>query len=386
MLVVAAAVGALFLLLLQLLRLAQRDPLEAPLVLQAGVGVFLLAAAIGCGWRARWYGDWDAALIWNLHARYLTTANWQALFEPGISGNNTYPYGLPGFVALLWRISGSFSPVAPLLAALIPTLAIPMLVVLQQQKAGIKALLLIAFSFLSYRYFFALGIAQYADIQIAFQLLLLFIVFGRYRQTGFRKYLVLTGALCGALCWTKMEGFLLSGLFLLAHVRAFVRKPVSFLYLLPGVLPFAVFWWVLQNTGIPQSPLLVSGKILVAHFSDGTRLWETVRLYAGVLFSQHYRFLILWLLYAILLVYRRRFFPASFCFISSAVLAYFLLYWLLVTTDLSWNITTSLPRLLLQLYPTLAFLTAGELAVTNAAPTSHPSAASAQSGKDGYDR
>ncbi len=384
MLALVGATGALFLLLWHLLRLRQKDPIEAPPALQVGIGIFLLVAAIGCGLRARWYGDWDAALIWNLHARYLTTPDWKVIFEPGISGNNTYPYGLPGFVALLWRAVGSFSPVVPLLAALIPTLAIPALVVLQRQKAGWKGALLIALSFLTYRYYFALGLTQYADIQIAFQLLLLFIVFSRYRQTGFRKYLALAGALCGALCWTKMEGFLLSGIFLLTHVRVFTRKPAAMLYLLSGLLPFVLFWWVLKAAGIPHSPLLISGKLLLAHLSDGGRFWETMHLYGEVLFVRHYRFLILLLLYAALWVRRRRRFPAGFAFISGAVLAYFLLYWLLVTTDLGWNITTSLPRLLLQLYPTLVFLTVG--ALQPASSTTHPSAASGQSGRDGCGR
>lgn len=364
--IIAAVTSALFFVLWQLLRLQQKDPLEAPFGLQIGIVVFLFVAAIACGLRARWYGDWDAAIIWNLHARHLTTPGWKAIFEPGISGNNAYPYGLSGFIALLWRISGHFSPVVPLLAALIPTLAIPVLVVLQQQKAGLKSLLLIGISFLSFRYYFALGMAQYADIQIAFLLLLLFIVFGRYRQTGFRKYLLLAGALCGALCWTKMEGFLLSGLFLLTHIRPLARKPVTFLYLLPGWLPFAVFWWVLQDAGIPRSSLLVSGKVIIAHLSDSARLWKTTRLYAEVMFAQHYRFLVLWLLYVVLLGGRRPFFSAGFAFIGSTVLAYFLLYWLLVTTALGWNIATSLPRLLLQLYPALVFLVAGKMAPTDA--------------------
>src|SRR4028118_2044434 len=80
----------------------------------------------------RRYGDFDAALIWNLHARHLAQpGHWRALYESGASGNAAYPFGLPALVALGWRMLGSFSPVVPFLIAVLPTVCIPVMVFLQ---------------------------------------------------------------------------------------------------------------------------------------------------------------------------------------------------------------------------------------------------------------
>ena len=76
------------------------------LLLLAGIG----AISAICAFLARRYGDWDAALIWNLHARHLAAGDgWRSIYEPGASGNAAYPFGLPATIAATWRLLGSQS-------------------------------------------------------------------------------------------------------------------------------------------------------------------------------------------------------------------------------------------------------------------------------------
>ncbi len=380
---VAIIIPALSGLVFCIRRLWQADaqPAFRPWV-EWGALSFLLLGAVGCGLRARAYGDWDAALIWNLHARYLTTPDWKLIFQPGISGNSAYPFGLPGAVAFGWRLTGNFTPLVPFLIALLPTLCIPVVVLLQTGRPTLKRLLLIGLSFLTYRYYFALGLTQYADIQIAFLLLLLFVVADRLRQTGIKGYWMVMGLLCGALCWTKMEGILLSGLFLLFHLSDFRKSPAGLGNLLIGLSPFAVFWLLFKMQGALPSPLWVTASVILEHATDGHRLRLVGQYFFQVLSKEHFRFLILM---ALLIGLQKKSFSPGLHFILTTTVSYFLIYWLLVTTALDWNIFTSLPRLLLQLYPSLVFLTARAIGPP-ALSTNHRFAASLQSGTDDCSR
>lgn len=366
---------------LRRLWLADNQPIPSPGVTRAAL-LFLLLGAVGCGLRARAYGDWDAALIWNLHARYLTTPDWKIIFQPGISGNNAYPFGLPGAVAFGWQLWGRFTPVVPFLIALLPTLSIPVVVLLQTGIPTLKRLLLIGLSFLTYRYYFALGLTQYADIQIAALLLLLFVVADRLRQTGIKGYWMVMGLLCGALAWTKVEGALLAGWFLLFHLFYFPKSLAGLGKLLAGISPFAFFWILFKAQGAPPSPLWISPGIILEHATDGQRMQHVGHYFLQVVLAEHFRLLVL---LALLFGWRPKGFSPGGWFFFAAMASYFLIYWLLVTTALDWNIFTSLPRLLLQLYPSLVFLTAQAIGPT-ASPTNRPSAGFAQSGRDGCGR
>lgn len=361
--------------------LADNQPVSGPWVEGAAL-IFLLLGAVGCGLRARAYGDWDAALIWNLHARYLTTSDWKIIFQPGISGNNAYPFGLPGAVAFGWRLWGSFTPLVPFLIALLSTLSIPVVVLLQAGKGSLKRLLLIGLSFLTYRYYFALGLTQYADIQIAALLLLLFVMADRLRQTGIQGYWLVMGMLSGALAWTKVEGVLLAGLFLLFHLPDFRKSLAELRRFLLGVSPFALFWILFKTQGAPPSPLWVPASIMLEHATDGHQLRLVGQYFLEVVLWQHLRLIIL---LALLIGLRKKSFSPGRNFMLAATASYFLIYWLLVTTALDWNIFTSLPRLLLQLYPSLVFLTAQAIGPP-ASPTNRPSAGFVQSEKDDCDR
>jgi hypothetical protein len=306
----------------------------------------------------RRYGDFDAALIWNLHARHLTNGErWRSVFIEGASGNAAYPYGLPALVAFGWRLVGGFSPVVPYALALLPTVCIPVMIYLQTSTRSliIGAGVLAAFGL--YPYYIALGLDQYADIQIAWLLLLTAVCIQRRRVTGNQTYALSTGLLLGALCWTKYEGILLAGCVLLWHIPL-LRHRKTLLLLLLGVTPFAVAWVILRQAGAPPSPLVQGFESMWLRVSDASRYGLVARQFWDVSTGVLAPFAILMIAYPALSLRARLCLSPLYGTICTAVFGYVAVYLLLVTTDLDWNLRFSLPRLLLQLYPTLVFITA----------------------------
>ena len=72
-------------------------------------------------------GEWDAWAMWNLHARFLFQPGqvWQAMFDPALEAltHPDYPLLTPAMIALSWRALGRISTLAPIVTALIFTLA-----------------------------------------------------------------------------------------------------------------------------------------------------------------------------------------------------------------------------------------------------------------------
>jgi hypothetical protein len=77
------------------------------------------------------YGDWDALMIWNLHAKFLLAGKeyWQNIFFNYLFWSHPdYPLLLSGFIASLWRVLAFPAPAVPAMVALFFFLATALLV------------------------------------------------------------------------------------------------------------------------------------------------------------------------------------------------------------------------------------------------------------------
>ena len=323
------------------------------LLLLAGIA-FLTAA---CAFLSRRYGDWDAALIWNLHARYLATGDgWRSIYEPGASGNAAYPMGLPSSIALLWRVLGSDNPTVPFFAALLPTLGIPVVIFLEGARGKFWVSLTVLPLFAFHRYYLALGLDQYADIQVAWPWLLAAVCMNRAHISRKTDYWFASGLLLGALCWTKWEGILLSVCLLAPWAAYFLRNRRALLLLLLGLTPFVLTITMFLRTGPPEAPLLTDLAGIATRMGNGERYRIIGRAFTNEVFGRHWPFATLLVATPILLQkWADRFAKRMYISVVGAVVGYAAVYLLLVSTDLEWNLQFSLARLLLQVYPVAVF-------------------------------
>jgi hypothetical protein len=190
------------------------------------------------------HGGWDAWMTWNLHARFLFRGgeNWQVMVsEASPLRHPDYPMLLPSLVARSWSYAGEESTAAPVLLALLFTLAVlgivcSALAVLRTRSQGYLAGLVL----LSTPFFVAHGASQYADIPVALYLVATLALLLLHERHGADTsgYLVLAGLAAGLAAWTKNEGWLFLAT-LVAARGLVVGRALGWRRLLGEARPFA---------------------------------------------------------------------------------------------------------------------------------------------------
>lgn len=317
------------------------------------------------------HGDWDAWAIWNQHARFLYRGGddaWRDFVSIAWSQPD-YPLLLPASVARVWAYTGHESTLGPALIAIVFGIATVALVVttLEGQYRWIAGMLVLgAATFLTQ------VPSQCADVPLAcFIVATLAVTFGdvlRSPTPDPRIPTVMAGATSAMAAWTKNEGVIFVLLMLIVAVVAALRSPAEaghygrgrrLLWFLVGAAPIliAVAWFKLA---LAPASGLVEGQSLTVIL---TRLLDPAR-HATVLglMAQHAMrwsapiafavFPIMSLAAAGMAVRVGGAVRVMAIVLGVMLASYYVVY---VTTpfDITWHVTASVDRLLVQLWPAL---------------------------------
>jgi hypothetical protein len=316
------------------------------------------------------HGDWDAWAIWNQHARFLYRGGdgaWRDFFSIGWSQPD-YPLLLPASVARVWAYAGHESTLGPILIAIGFGMACVTLVVTALEGHGrwiAGALMLGATTFLTQ------VPSQCADVPLAcFIVATLAVTFGdvlRAPDPGSRAPALVAGATSAMAAWTKNEGVVFVLLMLLVAVVAATRGPAKaghyvrskLLWSIAGAVPIfvAVVWFKLA---LAPASGLVEGQSLTVLF---TRLADPGRhLTVLALMAQHamrwsapiaMAILPIVSLIAVWLAVRVGGAVRVMTSVLGLMLASYYLVYVTTPFDITWHVSTSIDRLLVQLWPAL---------------------------------
>lgn len=312
-------------------------------------------------------GGWDAWMIWNLRARFLSRADdLRTAFSPRMSflSHQDYPWLLPGAVAQAFGQLGESRSVAAGIAALFGLLAVGVVVLAVAREHGARWGLLAGLAVATFPCFATFASNQQSDVPLGMYLALSAALLASARS---RREVALAGFAAGLGIWTKNEGALYAaclGVAFLWRTRD-LRGALSFA---AGALPCAALlaWFKLGFASPNDLAAFSTRESIAAHAFDLQRWGElflmTLR---RVVYFQDFA---LWLLaqaLLLLLFVRKR--PASVLgtalFLACA--AYGPIY-ALQPHPLDWIFRTSADRIVIQIWPAAVLATLPALARTTA--------------------
>jgi len=316
------------------------------------------------------HGGYDATAIWNSRARFFYLSERPLNVLPYLVSPD-YPVVLPGLIARGWQYSRTNTVIVPIFLALFFTAASVLVLTSGLRLIVSRSTALLAGCMaLGTPFFLDAGVSQYADIAMCFFITssTVLLSIADATESGAMGLPLLAGLSAGFAAATKNEG----NLFVLAMVLAQLCllfwnrrwkadgiRLVRFLIgLVPGLLALAAF-----KAKSPMPNVLFSNmtlKTIVSAIGDEHRHFSVLKgfgrdlLFFGDWWINPLFFMIL---YAILLRIAqpgKRFsrhwqFPAAVLVIM--ICGYYGVY-LFSPYPLDWHIQSSLPRLLVQLWPT----------------------------------
>ena len=321
------------------------------------------------------HGDWDAWAIWNMKARFMARGGgaWRAGLAYPVP-HPDYPLLVPGAVAREWIYLKQEARLAPAIIASVFTAAT---VVLASScvflRRGRRLGLLAAILLLGTPYLIAYGTSQCADVPVGFFLLAalaLLTISDHSDQIPRRGTLLLAGLALGLGAWTKDEGILYLVCVVLAHglVAASQRglrvAMVEAASLVTGASPLLAILAHHRAT-VPASWLFShqSADAFTTRALDAGRYrkigWYVLHIVPDL---GGWSISVLVLLVLCALAWGLHIEPEdrvtakrTALVLGFALLGLFGVY-LASPSDLDWQLPTSLPRLLIQLWPSAVVL------------------------------
>lgn len=347
-------------------------------VAMAGVVAGLAVAAFLVFSRIAPHGEWDAWAIWNLRARFLfrTGSAWRDSFSPLLASSHPdYPLLLPLSVARSWFYSGSDQPVFPITVAFLFTFGTIALVgTALWRLRGAAQGALAAGTLLAAAGFIRAGATQYADVPLSFfaagALLCLALAEREQRQGS----LLLAGFCAGLAAWTKNEGLLFAGALLVGRAAGLLKSGQArelgreaLLLLAGAALPLAALGAFKIGLAPPTDVVtgVASGGV-GGRLADPGRIWLVLYTFGEQFWKLGNATISVVLLLPVAWFCLGRWKDASPALLTTGLttilltLLGFAAVYLSSPNDLSWYMGTSLPRLLVQLWPlavALFFLT-----------------------------
>lgn len=336
--------------------------------------VCVLAAALAVCAREP-HGAGDASGIWNLIARFIYRGGdvWADALAHYLNWTHPdYPLLVPLSVARLWTYGGE-TPFAPALLGLLFMLGTLGLLVSSVSLLGTRTQgYLAGLVLLEPVFFYRTATFQYADTPLGFFLLATLVLFCLYdRAPDGYGLLLLAGMTAGFAAWTKNEGLLMlvsiaaGRLVALAASRRLRTRPRHLVYFAAGAAPVLLAVLYFKAAIAPVNDLVAGqgARATAERLLDFSRyvliLKAVVNQFTG--FSNWYLHpTYMLVVYAWLLGVKRERAGRLALLTPAAVLGfisagYFFIY---VTTprDLEWQLTFSLDRLLIQLWPSFVLL------------------------------
>ena len=316
------------------------------------------------------HGGWDAWSTWTMRAQFMDGPNWRAAlalenYNPG------YPLLLPASISRLWQYTRtSYSSLSPMIIAAVFAGATVLLLctslsVLRSRGQGLLAGTLL----LGTPLYVAQTAAQYADIPFGFFVLATLVLGSLFNACKAAPGLLsIAGVTCGLACWTKTEGWffviaVLIGRFAFPGARfgaRDVRRQMLFFFI--GLIPVMFVILVFKITVGGHNGMLNGGVhgSIVRVFTP-SRYMQTGRAFVRTLLPKGFgSWVVPITAFYGLLVGRATNSDPSLLVPPSLTLvimlaAYFLVY-ILTPYPLAWHLETSLSRLLLQLWPSMLFV------------------------------
>lgn len=325
------------------------------------------------------HGHWDAWAIWNLHARWIARGGDDWLGFLSLEGGQpSYPLLLPAAIAEIWLATGHESVAVPIgVGAFFAVATVGLLVSALAATRTLGVGLVGGIALLATPQLVVQAAAQQADVPLGFFALATAVCLHRaLAASGRRHALLLAGAGAGLAAWTKDEGWLLvavSGVVLTAHslltdgFRAALRRIAWFA---AGLAPIALVAGSFKLWLAPQGWLTKSSTQaeMLARVTDFARAGEIAAAFVrgilelGRLFERAPLLLsvpVLLLLYPWVVTrrpsLRRDSAALAVLALVGGVLAGYAGVYLVTPKQLDWQLTTSLSRLLLQIWPAALF-------------------------------
>jgi len=342
-----------------------RDQSRETWLLPAAFGVIAIVALVAtiAAAEAAPHGDWDAWAIWNLHARFLFRGGagdaWRGFFSIAWSQPD-YPLLLPASVARVWAYAGHESTLGPILIAVgfgiaCVTLAVTTIGGRHGWIAG--ALMLGATTFL------AQVPSQCADVPLAcFIVATLAVTFGdvfRVPDPGARGPAVIAGAASAMAAWTKNEGVIFVLLLFLIAVIVAVRRRDGrqLLWSIAGATPILIVAVGFKLALAPSSGL-VEGQslaVILTRLMDPDRHMTVLGLMAqhAMSWSAPFAFAVFPIvsLVAAWMAVRMGGVVRVMATVLGLMLASYYVVYVTTPFDITWHVSTSIDRLLVQLWP-----------------------------------
>lgn len=339
----------------------------------AALGALVL---LGVAARAFWlhaglhpHGEWDAWAIWNLRARALLRGapDWASIFSSQLAWSNVdYPLLLPLTVARLWAFEGAERTIVPAVVAFtfFASTVATVSVLVGQARGWVSGLLSGAALVAPYTYVFQ-GSCQCADVPLAQYVLVAVASGAMARQAGATGSLIaVAGTAAGLAAWTKNEGQVLLVLMLVSIVtwpRGERWRSWRWFGAGAAVPLGALLWFKLRLA--PDNYLFTPGSLagLVERLRDADR-WTLIRAHLGTLVPSWGEtpggaLLILGIVVLLTARVDRRALPrAAFGLAVLGVTASgYVFVYAITPLPLEWQILTSFPRLMVQLWPALVW-------------------------------
>lgn len=318
------------------------------------------------------HGTWDAVAFWNTRARLLFRAgeHWKDVFNLLGGVHADYPFLLPDTVVRFWSYAGRETIIAAPLAAFLFTFAtIGLLVISLSFLRGRTQGLIGGLFILSTPFFISHGASQYADVPFGFYVLaaIALVNISDEFAGANRGLLALAGLMAGLAAWTKNEGllFLVSlvvGLIVIELWRArSIRFGRGVLAFAGGALPVLMIAFYFKAIATTNNDLVAGqGAQSLRQLADLSRYNAIFNAVLEQVLALNSIPLALLALYAFFLkgepVQLKRTGLAASTLALSLMLAGYGIVFLTTPYDLAWHLGSSLDRLLLQLWPSVIFI------------------------------
>ncbi len=335
-----------------------------------GAGLIFFALDFQAASNANPAGEWDAMSIWNLRAHYLSSGDnlWRRAVSAELGGKMTgsahpgYPLFLSGFIGLQWSASGNFDEAAPIATSFLFAAGALMLLGASLASRKSPALGLLAWLvLLASEVFASQAAAQYSDLLQGLAFLSALVLLDAATEHAEPRVLAAAGLAIGLACWIKNEGlpFALAAVCVAAW-RFGPRVVWLGIGALPGVLATAALKLFVAQGSEAVFPHTVGEAM--EKIAGAGRWWQAALGFAKAVYDAGN----LWshpVLLAALLAVALRFVPLTevrermwlLLPIAATAAAEYGLY-LVTTADLNWHISTSVSRLVAQLWPSLIWL------------------------------
>lgn len=346
----------------------------------AGVGVVCISLSFSESTATNPNGEWDAFSIWNVRAKYLAGGSpaWRNAFGGNLAAGMTgaahpgYPLLLSASIARVWTLTGApfdstTSDAAPAAISLLFALAAYGLLAGALASAvgemfGWLALLVL----IATEAFATQAASQYADLPLAFFILATIAVAAAAERAGWPPgLLALTGLVAGLAAFTKNEGlpFLLLTAIVILWRAPKSKRMIAVGWLLLGAVPGVIATLAVKMLAQGTEAVFPKSAAQALHQIVDPSRWMQI---LGS-FTRHFGELGVWWAHPLLLIVvlavvfgvvskddaRSRVWLALP--VAGLLAADFALY-LVTTAELSWHLSTSNGRVILQVWPAMIFV------------------------------